>query len=274
MEQDIVPSSIANGTVKAWHIVVLYTMTVMAAAVAAGKLTQSVDPQFRFALNLALFQAFSATLVIVLCLLLKEFRHSLPVLYARGRRELSVTDALLFIGLLFSWAFTQRLFVQFPLLQWNPDLYTTLGMMDHVPDLTPTYILLYLGATCVITPVTEELLFRGFLQNLLVHRWGLWPGIILSAVAFGTIHFQFAPFATIGGIFFSLLYLKYRTLWPGTLLHALYNLLQFALLLATPLLIKSRLDVASLSGWVPEICFTIAFFPLLFLFWHRFRPTA
>ena len=58
------------------------------------------------------------------------------------------------------------------------------------------------------------------------------------------------------------------------LLHSLQNLIAISLILTLPFLNKSRAEVGSLSNWVPEILLTVAFVPLLILFWRRFRPTA
>lgn len=41
-----------------------------------------------------------------------------------------------------------------------------------------------------IAPVAEELAFRGFLQPLLVGTFGTVPGILMTALPFGLLHFQ------------------------------------------------------------------------------------
>ena len=41
-----------------------------------------------------------------------------------------------------------------------------------------------------IAPVAEELAFRGFLQPLLVGTFGPVPGILMTALPFGLLHFQ------------------------------------------------------------------------------------
>jgi hypothetical protein len=40
----------------------------------------------------------------------------------------------------------------------------------------------------IIGPVTEELVFRGFLQPLLVRSIGRWGGIVMTALPFGVLH--------------------------------------------------------------------------------------
>jgi membrane protease YdiL (CAAX protease family) len=166
-----------------------------------------------------------------------------------------------------------RTLILLPLLHWNPGLYDSLGFFEHAPALSSTNLLLSLFLATVLAPLSEELVFRGYLQNLFMHRWGLWPGILLSAFLFGLLHLQYAPFAMVTGVFFSLVYLKFGTLWPGTVLHALCNLLGTYLFFSnTTIFVKPRSDVEALSRWIPELLLTAAFIPLLILFWRRFRP--
>lgn len=44
--------------------------------------------------------------------------------------------------------------------------------------------------TVVMAPFTEELTYRGGLQTL-IGRWSSWAGVLLTAVIFGLIHFDF-----------------------------------------------------------------------------------
>ena len=51
-------------------------------------------------------------------------------------------------------------------------------------------VLLTVVALAVITPIAEEIFFRGFLMQGLVNRWGGALGIIASAAIFAGLHFQ------------------------------------------------------------------------------------
>jgi membrane protease YdiL (CAAX protease family) len=269
------PSPLVSGAVRAWHIVFLWAVIYAVTDVFSYKVTQSADPELRYALRLSILQALTVMLVITLTLIVPELRRSIPLLYSRAAAHLSATEVLLLLALLVTWADgAYRLLVEWPLLIWHPDLYSTLKMVDRPPSVGPIFLALILVTAAVIAPLGEELLFRGFMQNLLVHRWGLWPGITLASIVFGLGHGEHALSAAVSGVFFSLVYCKYRSLWPSTLLHAVSNLVVIALFLGTPLSTKPEIGTASLSNWVPEIILTIAFFPLLFLFWRRFRPSA
>ena len=275
MSAAAIPPSLVTGAVRAWHIVLLYTLFWCSAGVISVKLTPSVDPDFANLLRNTISNAIAASLTVVVALIVPEMRRAIPSLYSAGKKAIAPADAVVFVALMLCWALgASRIAVALPLLEWRPDLYATLGFMERMPAVSSTNLLLIVLGGSVVAPLGEELVFRGFLQNLFMRRWGLWPGILLSAFCFGLIHLQYAPFAMVAGIFFSLLYLKFGTLWPGTVLHALHNLIaSFVTLSGTAILVKPRADVTSLSHWIPELVLTAAFIPLLILFWRRFRPT-
>ncbi len=79
----------------------------------------------------------------------------------------------------------------------------------------------------------EEFLFRGLLQNLLSKALkNQWAGLIAASVIFGFSHIFHAPFpnwkyvllATIAGFFYGHVWMKTRSLLPGTFVHALVDI--------------------------------------------------
>jgi membrane protease YdiL (CAAX protease family) len=79
----------------------------------------------------------------------------------------------------------------------------------------------------------EEFLFRGLLQNLLSRAMkNQWVGLIVASVIFGFSHIFHAPFpnwkymllATIAGLFYGHVWMKTRSLLPGTFVHALVDI--------------------------------------------------
>ena len=87
------------------------------------------------------------------------------------------------------------------------------------------WFILLLGAA-VVPSITEELLFRGFLQRSLEARWGRWPGILISAAAFGIIHGPTRALSA-GALGAVLGWLTSRSgsVLPAILAHALVNAL-------------------------------------------------
>ncbi|SDT37250.1 CPBP family intramembrane glutamic endopeptidase [Microlunatus soli] len=81
---------------------------------------------------------------------------------------------------------------------------------------------LALGA--LLTPVGEELLFRGVLANML-SRYGPWVAVIGSAAVFAVAHGinYIMPVAFIVGIANALLLRRSGAIWPCLIVHAMNN---------------------------------------------------
>lgn len=81
---------------------------------------------------------------------------------------------------------------------------------------------LLLGA--VLTPIGEELLFRGVLFSLLT-RYGVWLAAILSSAVFALSHgLNLAtPVAVIVGLAAAWLMHRTGSIWPGVVVHAVNN---------------------------------------------------
>lgn len=82
-------------------------------------------------------------------------------------------------------------------------------------------------ALAVITPIAEEVFFRGFVLRGLVNRWGMAPGIIVSAAIFAGLHFQPSIIIPvfITGLLLGALYWQTGSIWPGIGVHAGQNLI-------------------------------------------------
>jgi membrane protease YdiL (CAAX protease family) len=76
----------------------------------------------------------------------------------------------------------------------------------------------------LVAPIVEELTFRG-LGFTLLERFGRWPAIVLVGVAFGLAHGLVDALPPLVVFGMCLAYLRSRTesVYPGMILHALYN---------------------------------------------------
>ncbi|MBQ8515258.1 MAG: CPBP family intramembrane metalloprotease [Ruminococcus sp.] len=106
------------------------------------------------------------------------------------------------------------------------------GIQDYAPEIDSFVNVKATVATglytCLIAPVTEELLYRGFvLKNL--SRVSQHFGIIVSAVLFGLAHENIAQFllALPTGIFMARLVVKHNSLIPSILVHMAVNTMAF-----------------------------------------------
>jgi membrane protease YdiL (CAAX protease family) len=94
-------------------------------------------------------------------------------------------------------------------------------------------LLLSAALTCVVAPICEELLFRGFIFTALRSWCGTLPAALITGVLFGGVHFGSAPaldlvpLATLGfGL--CLLYRYSGSLYPCIVAHSLNNSLAFS----------------------------------------------
>lgn len=85
-----------------------------------------------------------------------------------------------------------------------------------------TITILILGMA-ILTPIKEEVLFRGVLHGFLSERWHFSLGLIISSVIFGMLHLGYPISATIMGITFVVLYKLTRSLVVPIILHAVWN---------------------------------------------------
>jgi CAAX protease family protein len=99
-------------------------------------------------------------------------------------------------------------------------------------DETTLLLVLSAGLTCVIAPICEEFLFRGFIFTALRNWRGVWPAAIISGLLFGGVHAGSAPavdLVPLAGLGFGLclLYRATCSLYPCIGAHSLNNSLAF-----------------------------------------------
>lgn len=82
-----------------------------------------------------------------------------------------------------------------------------------------------LTAAVAVGPAAEEILYRGFMQNMIAQRWGRWAGMLGTATLFGLAHGAAnAVPAALLGLYFSHQVERDRSLAGPIALHALHNL--------------------------------------------------
>jgi hypothetical protein len=74
-------------------------------------------------------------------------------------------------------------------------------------------------------PFVEELNYRGVGLALTRDRFGVWPGIAITAIAFGLAHGLLValPVLTIFGVVLAIVRERTQSLYPAVLLHAIFN---------------------------------------------------
>ena len=81
----------------------------------------------------------------------------------------------------------------------------------------------------------EEIFWRGFVQDTLMEKFGDNAGWIAASLIYGGVHifamnFMLFMAALICGLFWGFVFKKYKSLWPGIISHALWDLTIFILL--------------------------------------------
>ena len=82
-------------------------------------------------------------------------------------------------------------------------------------------------SVAIVTPIAEELFFRGYVLDAINRKHGDWTAIIWSAVLFGLVHVD--PFtmgqAFMGGIIYGWIRMRTGSLLPSIACHMMWNML-------------------------------------------------
>lgn len=265
--------SLTGGLVRPWHVLCIFVAALFVGYAVSNALTRGETTAFRPVARDMAMQLVYSTVIFAFVVIIPEFRRCLGALFsphdfARSRRALALAFAVMLC-----WGYGVYRLALFPLLLKYPSASHVLGVREALEPFEPRYVLYLLG-TVVVAPVAEELLFRGYLLNLWMARWGVWPAVVASSLVFGLLHMEKSVFAAGLGVVVALVYLRYDSLWPGIVLHAAYNVLSFPWILGQFFFIKRRADIAHLSAWAPELILALLFVPLSIMFWRRFAPRA
>ena len=111
-------------------------------------------------------------------------------------------------------------------------------------------LLLSAALTCVVAPICEEFLFRGFMFTALRNWKGTLPAALITGLVFGLVHFGSAPVLDLAplaalGFGLCLLYRYTGSLYPSIVAHSINNSIAFSSLekwgWQTPVLLVSAL---------------------------------
>ncbi len=103
----------------------------------------------------------------------------------------------------------------------SPAALTELDKVD-LDFLTLFTLLLYVS---ILTPIVEEVVFRGFVLDLASERYSDWFSIFISALLFAIIHIEAVSVinAFIGGLIYGYVRIRTGSLWPPIIVHFLWN---------------------------------------------------
>jgi len=80
----------------------------------------------------------------------------------------------------------------------------------------------------------EEIFWRGYVQRKLSAQLGEWKGLIVATLVYTLIHiwsfnFMLIMAALICGLFWALMYKHYKSVWPGIISHAVWDVVIFVI---------------------------------------------
>lgn len=95
------------------------------------------------------------------------------------------------------------------------------GASRDIAGVGPLVFMVGLLGTAALTPLWEELFFRGVLQGAASQRWGSLIGIIVTAITFAVSHSYLIlpPYYLVLGLGLSLLRVFHRDLWGSLAVH-------------------------------------------------------
>ncbi len=97
------------------------------------------------------------------------------------------------------------------------------------------YVAVAIPLVCLIAPLAEETIFRGFVYGWLRRRVPVLPAVVLSAAVFSAAHLVLVLALPLFGVglILALLYEYSDSLLPGAIVHGLFNLVGIIAILGT-----------------------------------------
>jgi hypothetical protein len=131
---------------------------------------------------------------------------------------------------------------------------------------TVGYFWLILGIS-ILTPIAEELLFRGIIQGELRRAMPEWAAVLIQGIIFALFHMQpiQISYVILPGILLGLAYAWTRSLWVPILMHIGFNFLGSVL----PALIGDDEMLQQILGWSELAFILIGALCLAYLFINR-----
>lgn len=88
-----------------------------------------------------------------------------------------------------------------------------------------SFCIAVIGAA-VISPIYEEILYRGVFYTFFRDRYGIWGGVLISSIIFTVVHiptYNTLPVNFLSGVVFAWLYERTNSILSAMIAHALFN---------------------------------------------------
>lgn len=164
---------------------------------------------------------------VIIALVIRGYKLDLKSI---GLKRTRITDLILAVVAFPAYLVASILFTQLVSVFYPVDL----EQQQAIGFATPNAIELALVfvALVIVTPIVEEVIFRGFLFKAYVRTFGLPVAAVLVSLVFAVAHGQLNVALDTFILSLFLCYLRFSTgsLWPSILLHAVKNFVAFYVL--------------------------------------------
>lgn len=268
-----VPAALRESPINAWHVLTLFAIAYGTWAVfspfVAIRVGLSATQMDRELVHGSIWCFIMAGLVAVL----RPLRGAVPELLRTPASPFRMSDIA--IAALLCTTFMMgayRILVVMPMVHSDAAYYEFWKLGEAYARASWKDHLVLILVTCLLAPLHEEFVFRGILLNVIRTGRSLAIAIAVTSVLFGFMHGRHAIPTGFAGLVFAIVYLRFGSLWPAIFAHALANVLALPYLLGSLVIIKTREQAATYSGWFFEFLLAALFIPVAMAFWRRFRP--
>ena len=141
--------------------------------------------------------------------------------YPQNKNPASLTSKALLLDFIGGW-----FIIVFLMFAGSTASINDMAGLNASTDLSEFFsLIIILILFAIAVPIVEELLFRGLLLDTLTETYGSWTSIFISSAIFAVLHVS--PLSIVnafwGGMIYGYLRIRTNSLWPGILLHALWN---------------------------------------------------
>jgi membrane protease YdiL (CAAX protease family) len=118
-----------------------------------------------------------------------------------------------------------------------------------------SWVAIDLICASIVAPITEEIIFRGVIQKALLKRYSVPRAIFGTALIFSFFHFDKSFLsAFMHSIIFSLVAIRFSSLYAAMIVHGLYNLTTSILRASIGIsLVADPVRLNTVSYWLPEL---------------------
>ncbi|BAC15273.1 hypothetical conserved protein [Oceanobacillus iheyensis HTE831] len=113
------------------------------------------------------------------------------------------------------------------IVEWIFNMGTDNSKTDSLQTrLTTMNIVIAFVSAAIISPIYEEIFYRGFLYRWIRTKYGLLAGMLMSSFIFMLVHiptFNSLPYTFLSGLIFAWTYEKTQSIYPAMIIHGLFN---------------------------------------------------